>query len=86
MTVCPPKNSFTSLNPDLSKLEGVELNSTSRQHLTNMAVQIVQDEEFVLDLATKEKYQERDKYRNWYLGSSLPSNPYYLSKGGHNWR
>ena len=43
VTVCPPRNTFTNLNYDLTTLEQVTLSNATREQLTKYAVRLIQD-------------------------------------------
>ena len=43
VTVCPPRNTFTNLNHDLTTLEQVTLSNATREQLTKYAVRLIQD-------------------------------------------
>ena len=43
VTVCPPQNTFTNLNYDLTTLEQVTLSNATREQLTKYAVRLIQD-------------------------------------------
>ena len=38
VTVCPPRKTFTALNYDLVKVEGVQVNQTIREHISTHRV------------------------------------------------
>ena len=77
--VCPPRNSFTSLNPDLVRARGVKLGEAERKELVDSVPDSVYDSSLnaqYLDFLQYRKNTGQDKYRDWYMGASkvnLPS-------------
>ena len=76
VTVCPPKNSFTSLNPDLVMSSNIDFDEEKRTNLSDSVVQALYDASF------NSKYKEfidyrQDQYIDWYTGISSTTNlPY----------
>ena len=75
VTVCPPRNSFTSLNPDLVMSGELELDEKQRKELA----------EYVSEAAFVSNYNanflkfiayKKERYINWYLGISKLTLPY----------
>lgn len=75
VTVCPPRNSFTSLNPDLAMSGELELDEKQRKELA----------EYVSEAAFVSNYNanflkfiayKKERYINWYLGISKLTLPY----------
>ena len=69
VTVCPPKNSFTSLNPDLVMARNINFDEEKRTSLSDSVVQALYDASF------NSKYKEfidyrQDQYIDWYTGIS----------------
>ena len=80
VTVCPPKNTFTNLNYDLMMLENMTLDNDTRDELTQFAVELIQDLVYNELMANISKFQEENRYYNWYMGYSYFS---YLPYWGH---
>ena len=77
VTVCPPRNSFTSLIPDLVRSRKMMFDDQKRLELSNSVLDTVFDENY------KAKYQEfleysqsEGEYLNWYTGISNITLPY----------
>ena len=73
VTVCPPRNSFTSLTPDLVKSRNINFDVEKRKTLSDDVVRAVYDASF------HKKYQEfvdlrQDQYIDWYTGISSSKN------------
>ena len=43
LTVCPPKNTFTDLNYDLTKIVNLTLDNNTRAELTDFAIDLLND-------------------------------------------
>ena len=74
VTVCPPKNSFTSLNPDLVMSRNINFDEEKRTNLSDSVVQALYDASF------NSKYKEfidyrQDQYIDWYTGISVNDFP-----------
>ena len=87
ITVCPPKNSFTSLNPDLVMSRNVSFKQEKRKELSDYVLDIL------FDASHDVKYREfidyrQDHYLEWYTGISSTTNiPYeryysYINRKG----
>ena len=84
VTVCPPRNSFTSLNPDLVMARNINFEHEKRTNLSDSVLQAFYDASF------NSKYKEfidyrQDQYIDWYTGISsvrdLPRHkPSFLGK------
>ena len=76
VTVCPPKNSFTSLNPDLIMARNVNFKQEKRKELSDFVL------DALFDASHDVKYREfidyrQDHYLEWYTGISSTTNiPY----------
>ena len=77
VTVCPPRNSFTSLIPDLVRSRNINFDQEKRLELSNSVPDAVFDANY------KAKYQEflefsqsEGEYLNWYTGLSNITLPY----------
>ena len=67
VTVCPPKNTFTSLNYDIAKSSNKTLTLTEdvRKELADFALERIQDAKFK---EIMEKEFEDEIFYNWYQG------------------
>ena len=70
MTVCPPRNSFTNLNPDIVRSREFSLSEEQRQALSGQVSQVVFTSHMESKLATYNECEEKDRYRNQYHGLS----------------
>ena len=75
VTVCPPKNTFTSLNYDLTLAENVTFTEKMKFEMFQNAVEIA--EENVFSLSNLNKLNEKDRFDNWYHGYTEISLPSY---------
>ena len=79
VTVCPPKNTYTSLNHDLQMLGNTTIdydlaneNSTAYQLLSSFEKHFLQSD-FEAKLTETSRFKEQSRYRNWYdLINSVP--------------
>ena len=77
VTVCPPRNSFTNLNPDLVRSRKIIFDEGKRKELSN----IVHDAVFEANYDAKhheflEYGQNKKEYMNWYTGLTKLTLPY----------
>ena len=75
VTVCPPKNSFTSLNPDLLRSRNVNFDEEKRKEFSDSVL------DALFGASLNSKYKEfieyrQDKYIDWYTGTSSISFPW----------
>ena len=77
VTVCPPKNTFTNLNYDLMMLENMTLDNDTREELTQFAVGLIQDHVHGELMANISKFEEENRYYNWYMGYTKIQLPYW---------
>ena len=70
VTVCPPRNSFTNLNPDIVRSREISLSEKQRQALSGQVSQVVYTSNMERKLATYKDSLEEDRYRNQYHGLS----------------
>ena len=72
ITVCPPKNSYTDLNPDLITVANKTFNMDNRTELievlTNKYVEHFHKNDFHQRLNAINAFKEKDKYSNWFNG------------------
>ena len=83
VNVCPPQNTFTTMNYDLVKTAKATFDKDIRDDLATLLILDWQDEDFTEKMEELSSFKEKNKYLNWYLGYSelyLPSesrNNYY---------
>ena len=70
VTVCPPRNSFTNLNPDIVRSREISLSERQRQTLSEQVSQVVFTSNMESKFATYKECQEEDRFRNQYQGLS----------------
>ena len=78
--VCPPRNTFTNLNYDLVNVPDERLEQDYVNELVTLVDEKIQDAELEKALSELDIFEERNKFRNWYLGITelkLP-NYYYI--------
>ena len=82
VTVCPPRNSFSNLNPDIVRSREISLSEGQRQAL----FQQVRQQVFASSMESKwryyTEYEEKDRYRNQYQGISKIQLPAVAGGGG----
>ena len=67
VTVCPPRNSFTSLNPDLVMARDKTLSQEERNELSGLVKETIFVEKYKSKLEEFNFYRQQD-YINWYTG------------------
>ena len=67
VTVCPPRNSFTSLNPDLVMSRDKTLSQETRNELSGSVKEAIFVENYKSKLEEFNFYRQQD-YINWYTG------------------
>ena len=78
VTVCPPKNTFTDLNYDLTITENMTLTVEQRDEMFEYAVKIINEDSLSANNWTK--LIEKDRFFNWYHGiSQIKSPSWYYS-------
>ena len=70
VTVCPPKNTYTDLNYDLIMTQNMSLTNKIRNELTSFATELLYAHLHDEVLRNLSKFQEENKYYNWYYGFS----------------
>ena len=83
VTVCPPRNSFTSLIPDLVTSRNITFSQDDRKELSDVVADALLDASY--DVQYKEFIEYRqDTYIDWYTGISsttnVPYNELYFNK------
>ena len=81
VTVCPPRNSFTNLNPDIVRSSKLSLSEGQRQALSEQVSEVVFTSNMEKKLATYNEYEEKDKHRNQYYGLSKIFLPLFSESG-----
>ena len=71
VTVCPPRNSFTSLNPDLLRSRNITFNEEKRKELFDYVPYAAYDLTYKANGGEYEEFLEGErKYSDWYRGLS----------------
>lgn len=81
VTVCPPKNTFTDLNYDVTMTENMTLKSEEefQKYVTNLVENHVFLDEF-------DELEDNDKFYNWYNGYTwFYISPQYKKKGSYSY-
>ena len=76
VTVCPPQNTFTNLNFDLTKLYN-KTNKETKIQILNFTMGIIQEvlyEEYIKNISV---LNETNRFKNWYNGYTLIKIPKY---------
>ena len=77
VTVCPPRNSFTSLIPDLVRSRKMMFDDQKRLELSNSVLDAVFDANYKAKYQEFLEYSQSDgEYLNWYTGLSSINLPY----------
>lgn len=82
VTVCPPRNTYTSLNYDLLMLQNVTINDDDREMLSDFALDQIQNvfhEQLMFNIS---KMEEENKFHNWYHGISKITLPHWEDDRG----
>ena len=77
VTVCPPKETFTVLNYDVSMVENITLDKNTREQLLEALDEAVIFAGYKDILNDFNIFVEKDRFRNWYNGISRISFPYW---------
>ena len=77
VTVCPPKDLFLNLNQDIRKSEKVKLTEDLRNELIDFARDVIQDQYYNEVMTNLSKFQDPDRYYNWYHGYTELTYPHY---------
>ena len=65
VTVCPPRNTFTSLNPDLVRARTLKFDEQKRKELSDFVADVVFDTNYKQRYSAFAAYEEKE---NWYTG------------------
>lgn len=68
VTVCPPKNTFTNLNYDLTQIENMTISDNTRKEFRNYAIELLTEYLYIGVMKNLSQLQEKDRYHNWYHG------------------
>ena len=77
ITVCPPKNTYTTLNYDLLLYENRTLNSDTRKELKRYVVELLLDSLYYKLMDDMSLLNDENRYYNWYNGFSRINVPFY---------
>ena len=68
VTVCPPRNTYTDLNYDLMMMENVTFDDTTRNELSSILWEVMNDNLYESVMKDMERLIDNDRYYNWYHG------------------
>ena len=68
VTVCPPKHTYTDLNDDLVRADGMILSQEDRKQLIDYAIDLLIEERYNDIMKNLSYIQEENQYKNWYMG------------------
>ena len=68
VTVCPPKDTYTDLNYDLTRTKNMTLKNDTKDELTEIAVMLLYDQLFDSIMKNLSDFHEEERYYNWYHG------------------
>ena len=74
VTVCPPKNTYTNLNNDLTDAGKREISFQEKETLLANFKSHFQNLDYEKTWTEMNGYFEQNKYKNWYFGKSRPPN------------
>ena len=77
VTVCPPKQTFLTLNYDIMKSETLEINEETRKELITYAMNLIQEDISGQMMSNLSKVEDPDRYYNWYHGYTQIEFPFY---------
>ena len=77
VTVCPPKQSFLTLNYDIHKSETLIVDEEIRKELFTYAMNLIQDNIQSEIMKNLSKVQNTERYYNWYHGYTRMDYPFY---------
>ena len=80
VTVCPPKNTYTDLNYDLLRTEGMKLSEDTRKELTTYAMDLLRENMHNSTVPNLNLLRDDDRYYNWYYGYTQMTFPKSDSK------
>mgnify|MGYP001343071865 CR=1 FL=1 len=68
VTVCPPQDTYTTLNYDLQKLEGIEMDDATRNELYDLLFRLYHELHVNDTMENLEFLIEENRFQNWYKG------------------
>ena len=77
VTVCPPHNSFLDLNYDIIKSKNIMIDNATREELSVIAQDIVQDGFHKEMMKNLSKLEDPERYYNWYHGYTKMFYPFF---------
>ena len=77
VTICPPKNSFLTLNYDILQVEKENITDETRQELYDHALEAIQDSYYDELMKNLSKVEWPHLYYNWYQKNTLLTYPYF---------
>ena len=75
--VCPPRNTFTNLNHDLVNVPDERIDQDYIYELIRLVDKKVQEAELEKSLIELDTFDEKDKFKKWYLGLTEFALPQY---------
>ena len=66
--VCPPQDTYTTLNYDLQKLDGVEMDDAARKELFNLVFMLYHEFHVNDTIESLDFLIEENRFQNWYKG------------------
>ena len=76
VTVCPPKNTYTNLNYDLSMAENITLDNDTRKEYASFAATQLHQHLYAISTKNLSFLEDINRYYNWYHGYTKISLPY----------
>ena len=70
VVICPARNSFTTLSPDLHQTEGRRMEERTKLEMSDVLTEATFDIEFQEKYEEMSSFYEENKFSNWYLGLS----------------
>ena len=71
VVICPPKNSFTTLNPDLIRSDKNSWDQNTTRRLEEIFIEAMFDLNVENKYKTMSSFFEKDMFFNWYKGESM---------------
>ena len=84
VVVCPAKNSFTTLNPDLIRADKNSWDENKKQRLEEIIIDATYDLNVEDKYEAMTKFFEKDRFFNWYKGESELEFPHDYNKFSTN--
>ena len=83
ITVCPPRKSFTNLNPDIVRISNISLSEGQRKALSEQLSEVVFASNMETQWMAYTGSEEKDRYRHQYQGISKIQLPDVAGGGGN---